>query len=51
MMKYDASNNPNERIPPIKSIKTKSLSFIDHPPSRESYIYYTLSYSFCKDCV
>lgn len=41
MIKYNASNNPNERIPPIKSIKTKSLSFIDHPPSRESYILYT----------
>ena len=39
-MKYDASNNPDERIPSIKSIKTNSLSFIDNPPSRELYILY-----------
>lgn len=39
-MKYDASNNPDERIPSIKSIKTNSLSFIDHPPPRELYILY-----------
>lgn len=40
MMKYEASNNPNERIPPIKSIKTKGLSFIDTPLICELYILY-----------
>lgn len=39
-MKYDASNNPNERMPPIKFIKTKSLSFIDPSLICELYILY-----------